>query len=123
MATSFLHSQDCLRNSRSSPRFNKPPLGDDQSQSLMAIKLPSQINLVIGRVKILKGSEAVLPPSLIKKEDASEKQIAVCSCNVESDNVDFVAGMAFFSSPPPNTVPLPRFLAINVNHTSTCDLV
>ncbi|KAK9176863.1 hypothetical protein WN944_028882 [Citrus x changshan-huyou] len=79
----------------------------------MAIKLPSQNNLVIGRVKILKRGEAVLPPSLMKKEDASEKQITVCSSNVESDNVDFVAGMAFFSSPPPSTVPLPRFLAIN----------
>ena len=89
----------------------------------MAIKLPSQNNLVIGLVEILKRGEAVLPPSLIKKEDASEKQIAVCSSNVVSDNVDFFAGMAFSSSPPPSTVPLPRFLAINVNHTSTYGLV
>ncbi|KAH9743528.1 hypothetical protein KPL70_003335 [Citrus sinensis] len=146
MATAFLHSQDCLRNFRSSPRFNKPPpgpnptpkpvpnlfsnrlrrkrrSGDDQSRSLTVIKLPSQNNLVIGRVKILKHDEAVLPPSLIKKEDASEKQIAVCSSNVESDNVDFFAGTAFSSSPPPSAVPLPRFLPINVSHASTCGLV
>lgn len=146
MATAFLHSQNCLRNSRSSPRFSKPPpvhnpnpnpspnsfnphprqkwrSGDDQSRSLTVIKLPSQNNLVTGRVKILKRGEAVLPPGLINKEDASEKQIAVCRSNVESDSVDFFAGTAFYSSPPPSAVPLPRFLAVNVNQASTCGLV
>lgn len=126
MATAFLHSHNCLHNSRSSARFNKPSPGpnpnpnlcnnrprrkrrsvDDSSRSLMVIKFPSQNNLVIGQVKILKRGKAA---SLIKEEYDSKKQIAVCRSNVESDNVDFFAGSAFFFSPPPSAVPLPRFL-------------
>ncbi|KAJ4729449.1 hypothetical protein OWV82_002229 [Melia azedarach] len=123
----ILRSQNCLRNSLLSPRFNKcrpnpnPTLSQsrprrnrcpssDRPRSPVAIKLiPGQNNLVVDKVRILKRGEEV-PPCLIKNKEPSEilkKQIEVCSGNVEPHVLIFFSGWSFVASPPPSSVPLP----------------
>ncbi|XP_057959924.1 uncharacterized protein LOC131152211 [Malania oleifera] len=105
-----------------------------QPHRTMVAKLPGR-DLVMGQVKILKRGEdanesTISALSLPKSEEKKAKIEALedlspilCDSDsiLHSINPDLYAGSAFFTSPPPSSLPLPAFVVARKN-AATSDL-
>ncbi|CAN0888147.1 hypothetical protein LINGRAHAP2_LOCUS15773 [Linum grandiflorum] len=144
MGTAVLRPQDCLRDAfaphdgpllkqpptsnrssrhnraQSTNRRNRSPNSTDASSSSLSPRTRLNNFAMGGQIRILKRGEEINNKEIPTKPAAKIHRKK--DAELKGSMVGFYAGSAFFTSPPPSSVPVPVFLKKSVDEEATSDL-
>ncbi|CAN0888149.1 hypothetical protein LINGRAHAP2_LOCUS15773 [Linum grandiflorum] len=144
MGTAVLRPQDCLRDAfaphdgpllkqpptsnrssrhnraQSTNRRNRSPNSTDASSSSLSPRTRLNNFAMGGQIRILKRGEEINNKEIPTKPAAKIHRKK--KADVTESHPGFYAGSAFFTSPPPSSVPVPVFLKKSVDEEATSDL-